>query len=151
MRIVGLDVGDRRIGVASGDTNTRLAVPAGAIERSNIQADVQAVLAEAAAREAELIVVGMPLSMSGRMGPQAESVEAFIQILGTLTGLKIVTMDERLSTVEATRRMREGEATRRTREGGATRGKGKRGKTTRGDVDASAAAIILQSYLDSVR
>ncbi len=135
MRIVGLDVGDRRIGIASGDTESHIAVPAGAVERSNVQADVQAVLAEVTAREAELIVVGMPLSMSGRTGPQAESVAGFIQILGTLTGLSIVTVDERLTTVEATRRMREGGA--------------KRGKATRGDVDAAAAAIILQSYLDS--
>lgn len=137
MRLIGLDVGDRRIGIASGDTDSGLAVPAGAIERTKTQADVQAVLAEVTSRDAELIVVGMPVSMNGHIGPQAESVASFIQILGTLKGLDIVSVDERLSTVEATRRMHEGRASR--------------GKASRGDIDAGAAAVILQSYLDSLR
>ena len=137
MRLIGLDVGERRIGIASGDTETSLALPAGAIERTHIDADIETILSEAASRDAVTLVVGMPLSMNVRRGPQAESVEAFVEQLRAATDLEIVTVDERLSTVEASRRMQEGRA--------------KRGRSERGDVDAAAAAVILQSYLDGQR
>ncbi len=137
MRLIGLDVGERRIGIASGDTESSLALPAGAIERTESDADIAAILSEAASRDAVTLVVGMPLSMNGRRGPQAESVEAFVDRLRAATDLAVVTVDERLSTVEASRRMQEGRA--------------KKGRGERGDVDAAAAAVILQSYMDGQR
>ena len=81
MRVIGLDVGARRIGVASGDTDTRLAVPVGVVTVEQGNSGIAGVLREAEAREASVIVVGMPYSMSGRVGPQAESVEEFVRLL----------------------------------------------------------------------
>jgi putative Holliday junction resolvase len=141
VRALGLDVGDGRIGVASGDTGSSVAVPVGAVERTETHADIQAILDLARERDAELLVVGMPLSMTGKRGSQAESVALFIEGLAERTDIEIVTVDERLTTVEAERRMRE------------PRGGGRRkpAHTRRGDVDAAAAAVILQAWLDGRR
>jgi putative Holliday junction resolvase len=140
MRVIGLDVGERRIGVASGDTESLVAVPVGFVERVGTDADFDAVIEHATSRDAEAIVAGMPLTMRGTVGPQAESVERFIEELRSRTSLPVLTVDERLTTVEAERRIRE------TRNPG--RG-GRRRPEPKGSLDAAAAAIILQSYLDS--
>ena len=98
MRALGLDVGERRIGVASGDTDSGIAVPAGVIENSpNVTEDVAR---EAQARDAGVVVVGMPYSMSGRVGPQALVVQEFVGRLQE-AGLRVETVDERLSSAEA--------------------------------------------------
>ena len=137
MRALGLDVGERRIGVASGDTDTGVAVPAGVIENSpDAAADV---LREVRARGAAVVVVGMPYSMSGRVGPQAETVLGFVGQLEEV-GLAVETVDERLSSAEAERALR----------GNRARGRGRR-KPERGAVDAAAAVVILQAWLDSNR
>lgn len=137
MRALGLDVGERRIGVASGDTDTGIAVPAGVIENtSNAIADV---VREANARDAGVVVVGMPYSMSGRVGPQAEVVQAFVERLEE-AGLTVETVDERLSSAEAERALGAGRS----------RGRGRR-KPERGEVDAAAAVVILQAWLDGGR
>ena len=137
MRALGLDVGERRIGVASGDTDTGIAVPAGVIENSpDAVADV---LREAQARDAAIVVVGMPYSMSGRVGPQAQVVQGFVERLEE-AGLEVETVDERLSSSEAERALTEGRE----------RGRGRR-RPERGTVDAAAAVVILQSWLDRRR
>ena len=137
MRVVGLDVGERRIGIASGDTETGIAVPVGVIERTDDASAVAQAVGHAEARSAALIVVGMPYSLSGRAGPQAEAVARFAELLRAAAGIAVDTVDERLSTVEAERGMArshpEGRGPRRRRKGAS---------------DAGAAAVILQSWLD---
>ena len=137
MRALGIDVGERRIGVASGDTDTGVAVPVGVIQNSpDAAVDV---LREARERDAQVVVVGMPYSMSGRVGPQAEVVQGFAQRLED-AGLAVETVDERLSSAEAERAL-----------GGAqSRGRTRR-KVEKGTVDAAAAAVILQAWLDGKR
>ena len=137
MRALGIDVGERRIGVASGDTDTGVAVPVGVIQNSpDAAVDV---LREARERDAQVVVVGMPYSMSGRVGPQAEVVQGFAQRLED-AGLAVETVDERLSSAEAERAL----------EGGRDRGRTRR-KVEKGAVDAAAAAVILQAWLDGKR
>ena len=137
MRALGLDVGERRIGVASGDTDTGIAVPAGVIE--NTPEATQDVVREAHARDAEVVVVGMPYSMSGRVGPQALAVQEFVRGLQE-AGLAVETVDERLSSAEAERALA----------GGRTQGRGRR-RPEKGEVDAAAAVVILQAWLDANR
>lgn len=137
MRALALDVGERRIGVASGDTNTGVAVPSGVIE--NTPDAVGHVLREMQAREADVVVVGMPYSMSGRVGPQAELVQGFIRRLED-AGLAVETVDERLSSAEAERAL------------AGSRGRGRsRRRPEKGAVDAAAAAVLLQAWLDGKR
>jgi len=127
-RILGLDVGDRRIGVAISSPEGRLAVPLRIIERLKEPADLEAIAALARAEEATGIVVGLPLSLDGTAGKQARHIEGFARRLSKHTGLAIEFWDERLTSVQAERST-----------AGLRRGKA---------VDDVAAAIILQSYLD---
>ena len=136
MRVLCLDVGDRRIGLAIGDSEGRLAVPVGFIERRRLRQDIAAVLQHAEEREAGSLVVGIPLSMNGTSGPQAKKVMSFVQALKGHTDLPVHTADERLSSNEAERLLRQ--ASRHP-------------SRHRGQVDAAAAAVILQQYLDERR
>jgi len=141
MRVLALDVGERRIGLATGDTDFNLALPIDAIDRTQEAADVRAVLDAARDRDVEALVVGMPLSMSGKAGLQAASVQLYIDVLAEATQLAIETVDERLTTVEAERRIRE------TRPGGRKRA----GRAQKGDIDSAAATVILQAWMDARR
>jgi putative Holliday junction resolvase len=138
MRAIGLDVGERRIGVAAGDTESTVAVQVGAIDRTAVSDEIAEILALAAERDAGTIVVGLPLSMNGRVGAQAQITQEFIDALASRTELAIETVDERLTSVEAERRMRE-----RT-----PAGRGKRRAPAKGAIDAGAAVLILQAWLD---
>ena len=137
MRALSLDVGERRIGVASGDTDSGIAVPAGVIKNS--PKATEDVVREAHARDAEVVVVGIPYSMSGRVGPQALVVQEFVRGLEE-AGLTVETVDERLSSAEAERALAAGR----------TEGRGRR-RPERGTVDAAAAVVILQAWLDGRR
>ena len=130
-----------------GDSESRVAVPIGVLDRTGSDVDWQAVLDEAESHGAETLVVGMPLSMNGRMGPQAESVDAFVTRLRSHTIMPIVTMDERLTTVEAARLMREGSG----QQGRGQQGRAKGKRAPKGAIDAAAAAVILQAWLDAQR
>jgi putative Holliday junction resolvase len=138
LRALGLDVGEVRIGVSTGDTESHIAVTVGTIDRTELEADLTRIAELAAERDAEVIVVGMPLSMNGRVGPQAEVTLAFIDVLAERTQLTIDTIDERLTSVEAERRIRQSAAP----------GRGKRGRPAKGSIDAGAAVLILQAWLD---
>jgi putative Holliday junction resolvase len=138
MRAIGLDVGERRIGVAAGDTESTVAVQVGAIDRTAVSDEIAEILALAAERDAGTIVVGLPLSMNGRVGAQAQITQEFIDALASRTELAVETVDERLTSVEAERRMRE-----RT-----PAGRGKRRAPAKGAIDAGAAVLILQAWLD---
>ncbi|HEY9784248.1 MAG TPA: Holliday junction resolvase RuvX [Candidatus Obscuribacterales bacterium] len=132
-RIIGLDIGDKRIGVAISDPLGITAAGIEAIERTNMQRDLEAVRQICERHGAVEIVVGLPQNMDGSIGPQAEKVRAFGRKLARATGLPIVYEDERLSTISAIRTL--------TVQGVKT-GKNK------ALVDMQSAAIILQKFLD---
>ena len=134
--MLALDVGSRRIGLAACDSGELVAMPVDTIEHTSHARDIEAVLAAAAERQIERIVVGMPLSLSGDMGPQARKTARFVEKLAAETDIPVEAVDERYSTAEAERLLAEAE-------GGRTK--------ERGRVDAAAAAVILQSYIDSRR
>ena len=136
MRVLALDVGDRRIGVAVSDPTGVLATPLLAVERRDPAADVSELLRLIEEHEASEIVVGLPRTLQGDVGIQAGKVKRFVASLSERTDVPIATVDERLSTVQAERMLSESPG-RRSRD--------------RGRVDAAAAAVILQSYLDSRR
>lgn len=143
MRTLGLDVGERRIGVAISDPEGRIAVPLRTHERRG-RGDAAALARLAREEGAGRIVVGLPLSLDGSHGAQAEVAAAFADELRAATDADVVLWDERLSSVEADRYLR---ATGRT----ARQAPGRRGPAGKEARDAIAAAIILQAYLDSRR
>ena len=131
MSVLGLDVGEKRIGVALAEGS--IAIPLTVIKRVEDAADLQRVISLAHEHNVDIIVVGLPFSMDGSIGAQAEGVLEFAGALGQVTDIPVDTYDERLSTVEADRLMREA---------GTKRGKRKE------NLDALAAAVILQDYID---
>jgi len=134
VRILGLDIGDRRIGLAISDPNGQVAVPLRTLRRTAQDGAVEAIASLVAEENVEAVVVGLPLRMDGSVGPQAESVQEFVRKLLPAVSVPVTLWDERLSTVQAEQLLR--------RAGPASR-KG------RAEQDALAAAIILQGYLDS--
>jgi putative Holliday junction resolvase len=153
VRILGLDVGERRIGVAAADSETRVALPVGVVERTEGAADTAAIARLMEEQKAETLVLGLPISLNGSLGPQAQAVRAFGDELAARLGLPVEYWDERLSTVEAQRRLSpRANRARQKKRGRSTNGRpdgrpsGRRAPS--GRLDAMAAAIILQSYLD---
>ncbi len=139
-RILGLDVGERRIGVAISDPEGRLAVPLRVLECRGDDADARAIADLARGEDADALVVGYPLSLDGSIGPQARLVQAFARRLTEVSGLPLDLWDERLTSVQA-KRAPTGPR-RRARRGARRR---------RVPADDLAAAIMLQSYLDRHR
>ncbi|TMK81735.1 MAG: Holliday junction resolvase RuvX [Actinobacteria bacterium] len=131
-RVLGLDLGEARIGVAISDDDRRVAVPFGTV-RTGAPADVKAIAAIVREQGVTEIVVGLPLQLSGRAGEAAEHARTFAGVLREALGVPVSLQDERLSTIEAERAL------------GAA---GVRGRDRRRVVDQAAAAIILQAYLD---
>ncbi len=141
MRFLGLDVGERRIGVAISDPNGQVAVPLRTLQVTTQEAAVEEISKLAAAEAVEGVVVGLPLRLDGGVGAQAESVQAFVRLLVPALSVPVTLWDERLSTVQAEQLLRR---ETRARPGG-RRAPGKNAE----EKDALAAAIILQGYLDS--
>ncbi|MCH8950088.1 MAG: Holliday junction resolvase RuvX [Chloroflexi bacterium] len=135
-RVLGLDVGERRIGVAISTPEGGLAVPLRVLERSEESADLRAIAELAVAENATTIVVGHPISLDGSRGAQARSVEAFARSLAETSGLAVELTDERFTSTEAKRGRNQSSRSQRAR---------------RAPVDDLAAAIILQAYLDRRR
>ncbi len=133
MRIMALDVGDKRIGVALSDPLEMLASPLTIIKRLNKASDVQNILNLVNEHKAGRLIIGLPLSLSGETGIQAQKVKAFADSLAAALTIPLEMVDERFSTVTAREYMRE-------------TGK-KEGRFKKHD-DAVAAAVILQSFLD---
>jgi putative Holliday junction resolvase len=136
MRSLGLDIGDKRIGVALSDPGGLLASPLTIINRRYETADIRAITDIVSQHQVEHIIVGLPRSMDGSLGQQAEKVKDFVQGLRGHTDVPVEFRDERLTTVSARRLMRDSR-TRKARE--------------RARDDAIAAALILQGYLDETR
>ncbi|HEX8919081.1 MAG TPA: Holliday junction resolvase RuvX, partial [Chloroflexota bacterium] len=135
LRLLGLDVGDRRIGVAISDPMGVIASPVSVYRRTDDRRDADHIASLVQELEASGVVVGLPINMDGTEGPQAHKTRQFAHVLQQ-RGLEIRFWDERLSTMEATRLLTEQRHTRRK---------------VRSRVDMTAAALILQSYLDRVR
>ena len=133
MRCLGLDIGDRRIGVALSDSEGILASPFTIIERTDDIQALEAVTDIITREQAGRVIVGLPRSLDGSLGGQAEKVKEFAEKLSRQLEIPLEYRDERLTTVMAQRLKR------------ASGGKKGRGKTR---YDAQAAAIILQGYLD---
>ena len=134
MRVLALDVGEKRIGVAISDLSQTLARSLQVIQRSSRQEDFAAVARLTEEYEVEKVVVGYPKSLDGMAGAQARRVERYAADLAKALTVPVVLWDERFSTVSAERLMRQA---------------GLRGDKRRERVDAVAAAVILQDYLDS--
>jgi len=132
-RSLGLDIGDKRIGIALSDPQGVLASPLTVITRQNETADIETITSIINQHQVKCVVVGLPRSMDGSLGKQAARVKAFVQNLSSQTKIPVKFRDERLSTVSAKRLMQAAYAKK-------TRKKAR--------DDAVAAAIILQGYLD---
>ena len=131
-RTLALDVGEARIGLAVCDPDGIICTPLEAITRTSLDEDIAAVDKIAGREGVREIVVGLPLTMEGRRGTQAQTVLRFCSELRSRSSLAVGTWDERLSTVEAEARLREA---------------GVHPSRDRGRVDSAAAALILEAYL----
>lgn len=136
MRLLGLDVGDRRIGVALSDPDGIMAGALTTIQRKNLEIDLGTIMALVRDEDAGGIVVGLPRSLDGTIGPQAQKVLDFVDKLAEASPVPVETWDERLSTVAADRIMGE---------------MGIRADKRKERRDSLAASIILQGYLDAAR
>ncbi len=135
MRVVGVDLGERRIGLAVSDSNGVVAVGHGTLARSgDPAADRQALARVVAEVGAGRVVVGHPLSLDGTEGPAARQAAAEAQALEAVVGVPVELHDERLTTVAVTRDLA---------------GAGVRSRARRRVVDEAAATLLLQSWLDA--
>ena len=136
MRVLSLDVGEKRIGLALSDPTGLLATPLTTIVSRGNLLDVKAVLDIATRHDVGEIIVGLPISLSGHQGKQAKLVVQFIKALAKTTNIPLRSLDERYSSVEAKKLLRDS---------------GIQPSRNKSHIDAAAAAVILQSYLDSNR
>ena len=131
--LMGLDLGDRTVGLALSDLRRQIASPLHTLRRVKFTVDAAAILRLAAERGAVGFVLGLPRNMDGTEGPRAQGTRAFARNLARLTPLPILFWDERLSTVAAERALLEADLSRERRAG---------------VIDAVAAGYILQGALD---
>lgn len=134
MIILSVDYGDRRTGIAVCDKYEMLASPVCVITEWNQQILAQKIVDIAAERNAEQIVIGLPKNMDGSKGFRADACEELGNVIVSLTEIPVVFWDERLTTVSAHRILNDNNV---------------RGKKRKSVVDAVAAEIILQNYIDS--
>jgi putative holliday junction resolvase len=131
MRVLGIDLGERRIGVAVSDRTGVLASPLCVLDRSpKVYDEIRKIVDE---EEAEAVVVGLPVRLDGRDGPAAGKAREEAAALGEALGVPVHLSDERLTSVAANNRMAEA---------------GRNSRARRGRVDAAAAAMLLQTWLD---
>jgi putative Holliday junction resolvase len=136
MRILGLDIGDRRIGVAISDPTEIIASPLTIITRDDDNTAIETIIQLVHQYDVKRIVVGMPYSLDGSVGRQANKVKDFVDKLSRNTSAGIELYDERLSTVAVERLLSDA---------------GNKKAKTRSPRDDAAAAFILQGYLDSLK
>ena len=134
MRVLGLDVGDRRIGVALSDALGLTAQPLIVLTRQDAARDLEAVRALVEQHEVERVVVGLPLTLRGAQGPQAKKVASFADILRRRLPVPIQLVDERLTSVQGERALIAMGSSRRKR---------------KQVIDQVAAQLILQQFLDT--
>jgi putative Holliday junction resolvase len=137
MRVLALDVGERRIGIAISDPTGSLARPLQTLVRGSREEDFDAIAALVAEHDVGLVVVGQPLSLDGTEGPQARRVARYALALAARLPVQVVSWDERFTTAAADEILRQSRKEKKRRRARAD-----------GELDAIAAAVILQSYLD---
>jgi len=160
-RVLALDVGERRIGLAISDPDGRVAVPLETLTRREEDADLRALASLVEREDVRVVVVGLPLSLDGSVGAQAERTQEFARRLAGAVARPLEMWDERLSTVAAERALAPpGPSARRARRRADARPSGRSATSDRrrrpperhqGARDALAATLILQAYLDSRR
>jgi len=134
MRVIALDLGSKRIGVAVSDRSGTLASPLTVLQRSGrVRTDHEAIRALVEEEEAVRVVVGLPLSMDGSIGKAAQAAIKEAEALASVVGVPVETLDERLTTVTADRMLMESNM---------------RAQDRRKIIDKVAAAVILQTWLD---
>lgn len=134
-RVMAVDWGQRRIGIALSDESRAIASPLKVIHRSgSLERDLNQIMEISGENDVSLIIFGLPVRLDGSIGPEAEGVLQVVEKLGESTQIAVETWDERLSTTAAEKALLEGNMSRRKR---------------RGVIDQVAAALILQTYLDS--
>ncbi|MBO4831576.1 MAG: Holliday junction resolvase RuvX [Oscillospiraceae bacterium] len=136
MRILAVDYGDARTGMAVSDLSNTMPGEAWVFSGYTPEKVAEHIVSETAARNVGTIVLGYPKNMDGTAGPRAEKSEALAEIIRGLTDVPVVMWDERRTTVDAHRILTE---------------TGKRGKKRKKTVDAVAATLILEGYLNSLR
>lgn len=134
MRILAIDYGDARIGLALSDESETLASPIGTYKSQSMRKDIDYIAALAKEKQAGLIVLGLPVNMDGSLGERANKTKSFGTVLERVSGIRIVYKDERLTTVSAERTLIECNMRREKR---------------KQVIDTLSAQIILQSYLDA--
>ena len=132
MRIMAIDYGDARTGVAVSDETATLTGDAWVIHNRNSNIIASGIIEEAKTRGVSQIVVGYPKNMDGTIGPRAEKCEDFAGLLRTICDIEIILRDERMTTISANRVLTE---------------TGRFGKKRKKTIDAVAASIILEEYL----
>ena len=132
MRIMAVDYGDARTGIAVSDESGTLTGDAWVVHSKRENEVAQVIIEEATKRKVSRIVVGYPKNMDGSIGPRAEKSERFTELLRSLCDIEIVLWDERMTTISAARVLTD---------------VGKFGKKRKKTIDAVAASLILESYL----
>jgi putative Holliday junction resolvase len=132
-RLLGLDLGEKTIGLALSDTRLIIATPLQTLARSKFKPDAEKLMALIAQHDVAAIVVGLPRNMNGSEGPSAQSARAFARNFASVSVARVVLWDERLSTAAVTRTLLDADASRQRRAE---------------VVDKMAAAYILQGALD---
>tara|TARA_B100001750_G_scaffold243475_1_gene258787 strand:- start:2413 stop:2847 length:435 start_codon:yes stop_codon:yes gene_type:complete len=136
VRLLGLDVGEKRIGVAVAYPDGIVVRPLVAINRSSVSDDIDKVVFLIGEHNVELVVVGLPISLSGKLSHQAKLVKEFTRCLTDASPVRVKSHDERFSTVEANRLLIDA---------------GQKPSRNKGLLDSASAAVILQSYIESKR
>jgi putative Holliday junction resolvase len=134
VRIMALDIGEKRVGVAISDPRENVASPVTVLPAAEVRANGRSFRRVIEDWEPELLLSGLPFTLAGEEGPQAHRIREFAQVVSENTGLPVEFADERLSSTEAKRFLRE---------------KGLSEKEMRGKVDMIAASIFLQAWLDA--
>ena len=134
MRVIALDIGEKRIGIAAGDTASGIAMPVCVLPAGEVTSGARTWRRVLEDEEPELIVAGLPVTLGGESGPQARRVRASAQAIADAAGLPFEFADERLSSAEAKRVLRE---------------RGLSEREMRGRLDAVAASLVLESWLAS--
>lgn len=135
MKVLGLDIGEKRIGIAVSDALRCTAQGLTVLHRSDVDADIREIQDLIAASQVSEVVVGLPKNMDGSVGEGAHKVLAFVNKLEETVSVPVILWDERWTTAEATRMLLQADVSRKQR---------------RKVVDKVAAVLILQGYLDSL-
>ena len=134
MRALGLDLGTKRIGLATSDISGLIATPHSTLNRSSsVRRDHESIAQIVESEEVEIVVVGLPIRMNGELGPAAEAANREAAKLGTVLRVPVIMFDERMTTVAADRALKEANISASRR---------------REFVDRVAAAVMLQTWLD---